>query len=78
MSGSPIWKNYLLLLYSWRQGGNVKKMPYCPHRARGGRDDAEAGDRKVFKEAEKERPATYPRYPGLTKVTHDIQVLIEV
>lgn len=53
-------------------------MPYCPGSGWGGRDDAKAGERKAFKETEKEKPATFPSYPGLTEVTHDIQLLIEV
>lgn len=38
----------------------------------------EARERKAFTGAGKERSATYPRYPGLTEVTHDIYVLIEI
>ena len=38
----------------------------------------EARERKAFMGAGKERSATYPRYPGLTEVTHDIYILIEI
>lgn len=38
----------------------------------------EARGRKAFTGAGKERSATYPRHPGLTEVTHDIYVLIEI